>query len=203
MGTTPEWFALLRRDMIAGRALAPDDQRNRRNVVVLTEFGARRLLATQAGFGPTLRNLGALIGGQLLYVTPFVLFGAVLVAVDLARTHRQDGAVGRLLFWATFLLQVHRAAVRCACTGRIYGWRFATLVPVRTLWANWINFFATVGALRRYVAARLASRPLVWLKTEHMYPTLAALTAFQKQQGFEASGLPDQRTLWALIGPAN
>lgn len=33
--------------------------------------------------------------------------------------------------------------------------------------------------------------------------TQAALTAFQKQQGFEASGLPDQRTLWALIGPSN
>lgn len=62
-----------------------------------------RLMATQAGFGLTLRNLGALIGGQVLYVTPFVLFGAVLVAIDLARTHREDGATGRLLFWATFL----------------------------------------------------------------------------------------------------
>ncbi len=62
-----------------------------------------RLVATQAGFGPTLRNVGALIGGQLLYVTPFVLFGAVLVARDLVRTHRQDGAAGKLLLHATWL----------------------------------------------------------------------------------------------------
>jgi hypothetical protein len=61
-----------------------------------------RLLATQAGFGPTMRNLGALLGGQVLYVTPFALFAAVLVARDLVKRHRDDD-VGRLLILATFI----------------------------------------------------------------------------------------------------
>lgn len=61
-----------------------------------------RMVATQAGFGLTLRNLGALLGGQILYVTPVVLFAAVLVAIDLVRRHRDD-EVGRLLMLATFI----------------------------------------------------------------------------------------------------
>jgi adsorption protein B len=84
---------------------------------------------------------------------------------------------------ATMLLQIHRTAVRCACTGRIYGWRFAALVPVRILWANWINFFAAAEAVRRYAAARLRARPLVWLKTDHMYPSRAALMTHKRPLG--------------------
>ena len=89
----------------------------------------------------------------------------------------------RVVFSATLVLQVHRAAVRCACTARIYGWGFAALSPVRTIWANWINFFATFEAVRRYASARLRGRPLVWLKTEHMYPSQAALRVHKRPLG--------------------
>ena len=59
-----------------------------------------RLVHTQLGFGPTFRNLGSLLGGQLLYVTPVVLFAVVILAVDLTR--RRDGdAVHHLLLNAT------------------------------------------------------------------------------------------------------
>ena len=49
-----------------------------------------RLVATQAEAGPSLRNLGALVGGQLLYVTPPFLLGAWLVARQLFRTRNTD-----------------------------------------------------------------------------------------------------------------
>ena len=55
VGTTPTWFDLVRRDVIAGRVLLPDDVRNLAGVVVLTEYGARRLLATENTIGQTLR----------------------------------------------------------------------------------------------------------------------------------------------------
>jgi len=55
VGTTPAWFDLVRRDVIAGRVLLPDDVRNLAGVVVLTEYGARRLLATENTIGQTLR----------------------------------------------------------------------------------------------------------------------------------------------------
>ena len=44
VGTTPEWFDLVRRPSVAGRVMSPTDNRKRRSVVVLTEHGARRLL---------------------------------------------------------------------------------------------------------------------------------------------------------------
>jgi len=59
VGTTPTWFDLLERDIMAGRVLMPGDAQNRLAVVVLTEFGARKLLATENTVGQTLK-----IGGN-------------------------------------------------------------------------------------------------------------------------------------------
>lgn len=56
-----------------------------------------RLVDTQIGFGPSIRNVGGLIGGQLLYLTPFVAVAAVLVAIHLTR-HATDNPIDRLLF---------------------------------------------------------------------------------------------------------
>ncbi|MFH1747665.1 MAG: ABC transporter permease [Planctomycetota bacterium] len=55
MGTTADWFDLVRRQLIAGRTLTRRDGLSRAGVVVLTEFGARRLLATERAIGQSLR----------------------------------------------------------------------------------------------------------------------------------------------------
>lgn len=55
LGITPNWFELVRRPMIAGRALSSHDLLSSSNVVVLTEYGARRLLAASNTIGQTLR----------------------------------------------------------------------------------------------------------------------------------------------------
>jgi len=55
VGTVPEWFLLVRRPIIAGRTLEPRDVDNVANVVVLTEYGARRLLAAEHTIGQPLR----------------------------------------------------------------------------------------------------------------------------------------------------
>jgi hypothetical protein len=55
-----------------------------------------RLIDTQRGTGLSLRNLGAAVGGQLVYVTPPLLIGAYLVARDLY-VCRKDDAVSALL----------------------------------------------------------------------------------------------------------
>lgn len=83
--------------------------------------------------------------------------------------------VGQPLFTglliATASLQALQMLVRAGCSARVYGFAFALGVPVRTVWANWINFVAATLALCRFFRARLEHRPLVWLKTEHMYPS--------------------------------
>lgn len=55
VGTTPGWFDLVRRDLIAGRLLNDRDTRARANVCVLTESAARMLLATEEPVGGRVR----------------------------------------------------------------------------------------------------------------------------------------------------
>ena len=67
VGTTPEWFDLVPREVIAGRVLLRSDQKNQSPVAVLTEFGARKLLATESTIGQTFR-----IGGNQFEVVGIV-----------------------------------------------------------------------------------------------------------------------------------
>jgi putative ABC transport system permease protein len=55
VGTTPKWFDLVQRPMIAGQKLTRRHAEDRDPVVVLTEYGARRLLATEQTIGRMLR----------------------------------------------------------------------------------------------------------------------------------------------------
>lgn len=87
------------------------------------------------------------------------------------------------LLGGTMILQCVRVSVRMGCAGRIYGWRFALVVPLRTVWANWINSLATVLAISRYALARFQDRPLVWIKTEHFYPSREALMPHKRRLG--------------------
>ena len=97
----------------------------------------------------------------------------------------RDPFVGTLLA-ANGLLQVIHLAARMLLCGRIYGWRFALAAPLRTAWGNWLNTAATASALWVYARATLRREPLVWVKTEHAYPSRAAL-------------LPHKRTLDEIL----
>ena len=59
VGATPAWFKLVPRAVVAGRVMLPSDQDKRAPVAILTEFGARKLLATKGSVGETVR-----IGGN-------------------------------------------------------------------------------------------------------------------------------------------
>ncbi len=76
-----------------------------------------------------------------------------------------------------------RTGVRMACVGRVYGIRFALGVPLRAIYANALNSAATFQALARYALARFQGRPLKWLKTDHVYPSRAALLSHKRKLG--------------------
>jgi hypothetical protein len=59
-----------------------------------------RLIDTQKGAGPSLRNLAVLVGGQILYVTPPLLWAAFVVLRDLYR-RRKDDVISSLLWSVT------------------------------------------------------------------------------------------------------
>ncbi len=87
------------------------------------------------------------------------------------------------LFWLNGFFLVERAAVRMAVSARIYGWRFAALSPVRTLWGNVVNSAACARALFGWVRWRWMGVPLRWVKTEHAYPNREALAAHRRKLG--------------------
>jgi len=67
MGTTAEWFALVDRNVVAGRVLSRRDLDQHASVCVLTEYGARRLLATEHTIGQSIH-----IGGDCYEVVGIV-----------------------------------------------------------------------------------------------------------------------------------
>ncbi len=54
VGTTPDWFKLIERPVLAGRVLHERDMTGNAGVAVLTETGARKLLATRHAVGEPL-----------------------------------------------------------------------------------------------------------------------------------------------------
>ena len=101
------------------------------------------------------------------------------------------------LCWMTTILQCVRLALRTVCVARIFGIAFALGVPVRMFHGNFINCCASMGALRRYLDSRLHRRPLVWLKTEHAYPTREALLHHRRELSdvLVSSGFVSQQEL--------
>lgn len=55
VATTSDWFDLVPRELVAGRTIIRRDEETRGNVVVLTEYGARRLLASAGTIGESVR----------------------------------------------------------------------------------------------------------------------------------------------------
>lgn len=79
------------------------------------------------------------------------------------------------LLHAGAFFAVYRLIYRMVCVGRIYGLAIALCVLLRVPLANWINSAASVLAMKRFFAAKWNHQPLVWVKTEHAYPSQAAL----------------------------
>jgi len=59
VGTTPAWFELVPRPVLAGRVLLASDETDRKPAAVLTEFGARKLLAAENTIGQFFRLGGS------------------------------------------------------------------------------------------------------------------------------------------------
>jgi putative ABC transport system permease protein len=67
VGTTPSWFDLVNREVLAGRILLFINEENPTPAAVLTEFGARKLLATKHSIGEWVR-----IGGNYFEIVGII-----------------------------------------------------------------------------------------------------------------------------------
>jgi adsorption protein B len=129
------------------------------------------------------RDRKGLVGNPLSLLANLISFYGVVTWICCLLTGQPWGLARVLPATAVFLATLCAGpalAVRAWCSARIYGWRFALGVPVRALLGNLLNTRATIHAALHYARARLRDEPLAWLKTEHAYPTLAALTAHKR-----------------------
>jgi adsorption protein B len=121
-----------------------------------------------------------------------LIFAYGLATLACAKFGGTDWGLARassVLIWPGVAFQIVRLAVRASCSARVYGWKFASMVWPRTVWGNFINCAATVSAVRRFAVSWWTGEPLIWLKTDHAFPTAAALetaTANRKTRAAEA-----------------
>jgi adsorption protein B len=74
------------------------------------------------------------------------------------------------LFLINFFFLVWRVAHRIYFTTKVYDLRQGLMAAPRLIVANFVNFFASVRAIRVYLRHRITGQPLVWDKTTHSYP---------------------------------
>ena len=86
-------------------------------------------------------------------------------------------------FAFSLTLQAVHIVMRMKLSAGIYGWKFASAVPVRVVVGNLINMLATGSAIWRYTHAKWNGQPLVWLKTDHAYPNRTALMSDHRRLG--------------------
>jgi hypothetical protein len=80
-------------------------------------------------------------------------------------------------------LQGAHTVFRMLFAGRIYGVLHAVTVPVRVLYANFLNGYATLLALYGFARAKMRGTQVRWVKTEHAYPNRAALLTDRTRLG--------------------
>jgi adsorption protein B len=87
-----------------------------------------------------------------------------------------------ILFACNFFFLLWRVAHRMYFTSVVYNFRHGLMSAPRLVVANFVNFFASVRAIRIYVRHRLTGKPLVWDKTKHSYPVkLDTVTPFPER----------------------
>jgi bacteriophage N4 adsorption protein B len=132
------------------------------------------------------RDRKGLIANPLTLLTNLLFTLGLTDLIASAATHRPWAfAVSNrkivALCFMTLLLQCLRLGIRMVCVERIFGLVFALGVPLRSFHANLVNCLASLGAVWRYANARIRAQPLVWLKTEHAYPSRDALMLHRRE----------------------
>jgi adsorption protein B len=133
------------------------------------------------------RDRKGLFGHPLSLLSNFVFLYGAFTWVAARSTGAPWGiakySLHPVLLLATFAFQVVQTGVRMGCSARLYGPKFALAVPLRSVCGNWINTIATWRAVRSYMRARIRHEPLVWVKTEHAYPSRSALIEHKRKLG--------------------
>lgn len=117
-----------------------------------------------------------------------ILFGLLLYPYVYPDAYRFPPIVepGSTLDWMlriNLALFVWRICMRALYVNDVYGPVQALLSVPRLFWSNFINFFAAMRAMRLYYNYLVSGTPIVWDKTEHVFPNEKELRAYRKRLG--------------------
>ena len=125
-----------------------------------------------------MRDRKGILTATTVMLAYFVL--ANFVAIEIYFRYFQDGEFYRYqllndplvikLFILNFFFLVWRLVHRMYFTTKVYDLRHGFMAAPRLIVSNFINFFASVRAVRIYVWHRVSGKKLVWDKTAHSYP---------------------------------
>jgi len=87
----------------------------------------------------------------------------------------QRGSTLWYMLLVNLALLLLRVLQRAYCVWRLHGYRQAALSIPRIAWANFVNFAATVRAMRLYQRYLHTGEAIAWDKTDHIYPALESL----------------------------
>ena len=93
------------------------------------------------------------------------------------------GEILEYLLWTNLFFLISRALHRIFFTYQIYGLFHSLLSVPRQLWGNVLNFMASYRAIYLYSGHLFFATPLVWDKTDHMFPDLEQLITYHKKLG--------------------
>ncbi len=92
-------------------------------------------------------------------------------------------AIPRTLLIFNIFFLVNRLLHRALFVFLLYGWKQSFLSIPRIFVVNFINFCATLRALKLFGEHLLSGKPLVWDKTQHVYPAEEQLAAYRRRLG--------------------
>ena len=87
----------------------------------------------------------------------------------------QRGSTLWYMLLVNFALLLFRVSQRAYCVWRLHGCPQAALSIPRMVWANFVNFAATVRAMRLYLRYLRTGQAIAWDKTDHTYPVLESI----------------------------
>jgi bacteriophage N4 adsorption protein B len=125
-----------------------------------------------------LNGLGYLV---FLYgvIEYFVLRSPMAANVYLRPLFDPNTMLFKLVIVDTCIL-LYRFAQKMVCIQQIFGLRQGIFSMLRMPVDNLVNFCATMRAIWMYLGHRFFGKPLVWLKTTHIFPGQAELAEFTR-----------------------
>lgn len=178
--------AVVRRSLpIATREFFPSNfaaaVRQRARWLIGIVFQGTSQLGWKGGLGTRYflaRDRKSIVTNLIVIVGYFVLVSLTLIELyfyfaSVLGAPPYEYLVSRLVvsvFVLNVVLLLWRLTHRMFFTAKIYNWRQGLMAGPRVVVANFVNFFATLRAIRIYIVHRVAAKALIWDKTIHTYP---------------------------------